>query len=172
MVSSLNANNELEPYSIRRLNFDDFEWIAQFEARASDYSLFMTGLLPKPEDALDLLSQPNSLVFGVFLEACLVGILQVFQLEPQIDAIGLLLLEPNHRRKKLASNVFEMYRIWALTRGVQKIVVSVSLENTVGLAFWCSLGFEFGVSNPEPAFFGVKTHVMQNLELDLKTVNV
>jgi GNAT superfamily N-acetyltransferase len=154
------------------LTFDDFEWIAEFEARASDYSLFMTGLLPKFGDALDLLSQANSSVFGIFLEACLIGILQVFQLKPEVDTIGLLLLEPNHRRKKLATRVFETYRIWALTRGVQKVVVSVSLENTIGLAFWCSVGFEFGLSNPEPAFFGVKTHVMQNLELDLKTVNV
>ncbi len=146
--------------------------IGKFETRASDYSLFMTGLLPKSEDALDLISQPNSSAFGVFLEQNLIGILQVFRLKPEVEAIGLLLLEPNQRRKKLATRVFETYRIWALARGVQKILVSVSLENTVGLAFWYSLGFEFGLSNPEPAFFGVKTHVMQNLELDLKTVSV
>lgn len=163
---------KLEPYQIRRLTFNDFALIGEFETRASDYSLFMTGLLPKPEDALELLSQPNSLAFGVFLEQGLIGILQVLQLEPQIDAIGLLLLEPSHRRKKLATRVFEAYRTWALTRGIRKIVVSVSLENSVANAFWCSLGFEFGVSNPEPASFGGKTQVMQNLEFDLRILKV
>lgn len=172
MISSLNSNNELEPYLIRRLTFDDLALIGEFEARASDYSLFMTGLAPKPEDGLELLSQHNSLVFGIFLEQCLIGIFQVLKLEPEIDAIGLLLLEPSHRRKKLASKVFKAYRAWAFTRGVQKIVVSVSLENPAANAFWCSLGFEFGDSQQELAFFGFKTHVMQNLELDLRTLKV
>jgi hypothetical protein len=53
----------------------NFELIAAFEARASDYSLCMTGFLPKPERALKLLLQPKSQVFGVFLEKCLIGIL-------------------------------------------------------------------------------------------------
>jgi hypothetical protein len=41
----------LELYTIRRLSLDDLEILANLEARASDYSLFMTGIEPQADDA-------------------------------------------------------------------------------------------------------------------------
>jgi GNAT superfamily N-acetyltransferase len=158
-------NNLLEPYHIRGLNLSDLETIAEFETRASDYSLFMTGRLPKPEDARNLFSPPQAKVFGVFFEQDLIGILQILNLEPEIEVIGLLLLEPTYRQAKLGTRVFEAYRSWAVTRGIQKVIVMVALEDTAANAFWLSLGFEMAASTPEPVLFGSKTHVMQQLEL-------
>jgi GNAT superfamily N-acetyltransferase len=156
---------QLEPYQLRVLSVADLETIAEFETRASDYSLFMTGELPKAENARELFSQPDSQVFGVFLEQALIGILQVLSFEPNIEAIGLLLLEPAHRRAKLGTRVFEAYRTWALARGIQKLIVTVSLEDVVANAFWFSLGFELSDKTPVSTNFGGKIQVMQDLEL-------
>jgi hypothetical protein len=64
--------------------------------------------------------------------------------------------------------VFEAYRTWAVTRGVSKMMISVSLENTTANAFWLSVGFELDSTNPTLRLFGAKTHVMQDFKLDLK----
>jgi GNAT superfamily N-acetyltransferase len=141
--------------------------ISEFENRASDYSLFMTGFLPRPEDAKDLFEPEGAQVFGVFLERHLIGILQVIWLELKTDAISLLMLDPQYRRHKLGTRVFEAYRIWARSRGIQKTIIFVSLDHQPAIAFWLALGFGLSPNPPEAVTFGAKTHVMQELEFEL-----
>jgi GNAT superfamily N-acetyltransferase len=155
----------LEPFQLLPLGMADLEVVFALETRASDYSLFMTGFLPDIEDTKELFLLPDSQVLGLYLEQDLIGLLQVFLLEPNVDAIGLLLLDPKYRRQGLGSRVIQSHLTWATSRGIAKIVVSVALEDTTAMAFWLALGFVLGASNPEPMMFGDKTHVMQELEL-------
>ena len=103
---------------------------------------------------------------GVLLEWHLIGILQVICLELKTDVISLLLLDPQHRRNKLGTRVFEAYQTWAVSREIQKTIVFVSLANQHATEFWLSQGFQFGSSQPEAVMFGSKIHVMQELEFE------
>ena len=159
----------LELYTIRLLNLADLEILADLEARASDYSLFMTGVAPQADDVRALFETyhyDQAFVFGVFLEHVLVGVLQVFNLEIQTDFLGLLLIDPAHRQAGLGTQVFETYKIWAKDRGVKQIFLTVPLENTV-FRFWFHLGFEPTSSDPIAVSFSLKTQVMQEMRLEL-----
>ena len=60
----------LELYAIRHLSLDDLGILADLEARASDYSLFMTGIAPQADDVRSLFETyhyDQVFVFGVFL---------------------------------------------------------------------------------------------------------
>jgi GNAT superfamily N-acetyltransferase len=156
-------------YTIRRLGLDDLEVLANLESRASDYSVFMTGIAPQIEDVRALFETHHYdqiFVFGVFLEHQLVGVLQVFNLEIHTDVLGLLLIDPAHRQTGLGTRVFETYRNWAANRGVKQIFLTIPLENTV-FRFWFHLGFEPTSSDPIAVSFGLKTQVMQEMRLEL-----
>lgn len=154
-------------YTFRRLSLADLEILADLEARASDYSLFMTGVEPQADDVRALFEKyhyDQVFVFGVFLEHELVGVLQIFNLEIQTDFLGLMLIDPDHRQAGLGSGVFETYKTWAKDRGVKQIFLTVPLENTV-FRFWFHLGFEPTSSDPIAVSFGLKTQVMQEMRL-------
>jgi GNAT superfamily N-acetyltransferase len=159
----------LELYTIRPLSLDDLGILADLEARASDYSLFMTGISPQADDVRALFERHHYdqvFVFGVFLEYQLVGVLQIFNLEIDTDFLGLLLIDPDHRQAGLGTRVFETYKIWAKDRGVKQIFLTIPLENTV-FRFWFHLGFEPTSSDPIAVSFGLKTQVMQEMRLEL-----
>ncbi len=159
----------LELYTIRHLSLDDLGILADLEARASDYSVFMTGISPQADDVRALFETfhyDQVFVFGVFLEYQLVGVLQVFNLEIDMDFLGLLLIDPAHRQAGLGTRVFETYKIWAKDRGVKQIFLTIPLENTV-FRFWFQLGFEPTSSDPIAVSFGLKTQVMQEMRLEL-----
>ena len=159
-------NLQLEPYSIRQLGLDDLQTIADLETRTNDYSLFMTGFLPSLENAKDLFEPEGVHVFGVFLEQSLIGILQIITFQLENEIIGLMLLDPEHRRMKLGTRVFQAYRNWVESRGIAKTTIFVSLENQNAIEFWLVQGFVFTSSNAEAVTFGKKTHVMQELEFE------
>ncbi len=168
-LAILTSAQNLESYTIRRLGLDDLEILADLEARASDYSLSMTGVVPRADDVRALFETHHYdqvFVFGVFLEHQLVGALQVFTLQPHTDVLGLLLIDPAHRRAGLGTGVFETYRNWTKNRGVQQAIITVPLEATV-FRFWFQLGFEPTSSDPMAVSFGLKTQVMQEMRLEL-----
>ncbi len=168
-LSIQTSAQHLELYTIRRLGLADLEILADLEARASDYSVFMTGVAPQADDVLALFETHHYdqvFVFGVFLEQQLVGILQIFNLEIDTDFLGLLLIDPDHRQAGLGNQVFATYKIWAANRGVKQIFLTIPLENTV-FRFWFHLGFEPTSSDPIAVSFGLKTQVLQEMRLEL-----
>jgi GNAT superfamily N-acetyltransferase len=167
--TELSIAQHLELYTIRQLSLVDLEILADLETRASDYSVFMTGIEPRADDVRALFETHHYdqvFVFGVFLEFELVGVLQVFNLEIHTDFLGLLLIDPAHRKAGLGTQVFETYKTWAANRGVKQIFLTIPLENTV-FRFWFDLGFEPTSSDPIAISFGLKTQVMQEMRLEL-----
>jgi hypothetical protein len=59
LATQTSAQN-LELYTIRHLSLDDLEILADLEARASDYSLFMTGFNPQAPTKRSELVPTNS----------------------------------------------------------------------------------------------------------------
>jgi GNAT superfamily N-acetyltransferase len=167
--TELSIAQHLELYTIRQLSLADLEILADLETRASDYSVFMTGIEPRADDVRALFEKyhyDQVVVFGVFLEHQLVGVLQIFNLEIDTDFLGLLLIDPAHRKAGLGTQVFETYKTWAANRGVKQIFLTIPLENTV-FRFWFDLGFEPTSSDPIAISFGLKTQVMQEMRLEL-----
>jgi GNAT superfamily N-acetyltransferase len=172
-LSIQTSAQHLELYTIRRLSLDDLEILANLETRASDYSVFMTGVEPRADDVRALFETHHYdqvFVFGVFLEHLLVGVLQIFNLEIHTDFLGLLLIDPAHRQAGLGTRVFETYQTWAANRGVKQIFLTVPLENTV-FRFWFDLGFEPTSSDPIAVSFGLKIQVMQEMRLEHSCVH-
>jgi GNAT superfamily N-acetyltransferase len=167
--TELAIHKSAQNIEIRQLSLDDLEILADLEARASDYSLFMTGIEPQADDVCALFETHHFdqvFVFGVFLQHGLVGVLQIFNLEIHTDFLGLLLIDPAHRKAGLGTRVFETYKTWAANRGVKQIFLTIPLDNTV-FRFWFHLGFEPTSSDPIAVSFGLKTQVMQEMRLEL-----
>ncbi len=85
----------------------------------------------------------DSLTLGVYNDL-LIGIVDIFKNYPNNGTwmIGLLLLSPNERNKKLGKVIHEEIKKYALSQGADTLRIGVVEENIKGRRFWDSLGYQ------------------------------
>ena len=137
-------------------------------SRAADYVILESGQVPDTGQTQNFftgappgIDPTTSLHLGLFLpDSQLVAIAEVaFGFPNPDDAyIGLLLIDPAHRSKRLGQQMLDHVFTAAKARQVTRILIAVLEENTKGHRFWCKMGFAEEMRGP-PKQIGHKTHV-------------
>jgi GNAT superfamily N-acetyltransferase len=128
-------------------DLDDLQ--ALFE-RCEDYFLLHDGHPPGPTAAADEWEampdgspRDDKHLLGLFAPH-LAGVVEVLQGWPRPGTwnIGLLLIEPRARSRRLGATVIEAVDAWAAGCGADTLRITVIPANVRGMAFWMRLGFE------------------------------
>lgn len=146
----------------------DTALVTDLFARAADHVLLESGTIPNASQADDFFNQSppgidpaTALRLGHFLQGgVLVTITEVafgFP-DPQDAYIGLLLIDPAHRGKRLGQQMLDHIFVAAKAKGATRILIAVLEENAKGHRFWSKMGFEEETRGP-PVQIGLKTHV-------------
>lgn len=159
----------LQGFHITQLHADDQAELQTLLENCADYSFLVTGLPPKPSAAVSLLKDcppgktlADKLLIGIATgNKVLVGVLDAVRDYPAQDDwwLGLLLLEPAHRKKGLGRQIYLTFEHWASQQGARRIYLGVLKDNAKAFRFWQSLGFK--VVERQPARqLGNRTHVV------------
>lgn len=141
-------NNE---YLIKTITSSNREEIKHLYDLCSDYHIMCSGK-PATYDEVDSIFEysdkktaEDSLTLGVYNEGdLLIGMVDIFKNYPDKATwmIGLLLLTPSERNKKLGKVLHEEVQKYALTQGAGILRIGVLEQNDKGLKFWKSLGYK------------------------------
>lgn len=152
---------------ILRATSDDANVTDLFQ-RAADYVLLESGQPPDAIQTRDFftgappgIDPETSLRLGLFLPGSqLVAIAEVAFGFPNLDDayIGLLLIDPAHRGKRLGQQMLDHIVAAAVTRQASRVLIAVLEENTKGHRFWSKMGFGEETRGP-PKQMGLKTQV-------------
>lgn len=142
--------------------------VTDFFTLAADYVLLESGQSPSTEqthafftEAPPGIDAATSQHFGLYLvDQQLAAIATVAYGFPNPDDayIGLLLLDPDHRGKRLGQQMLDHLFSAAKTRGATRVLIAVLQENTKGHRFWSKMGFVEEMRS-QPRQIGLKTHV-------------
>lgn len=139
-------------YSVKPINNDNHSEIKQLYDLCSDYHIMASGRSTTDEDVDDIFKYndkktvEDSLTLGIYNnDEILVGIVDIFKNYPDFRTwmIGLLLISPNERNKKLGRAVHEEIERYAVSQGANALRIGVLKENTNGRRFWGSLGYQY-----------------------------
>lgn len=139
-------------YLIKTLTKVNHSEIKQLYDLCSDYHMLASGRSATEEDVDDIFKYSekktveDSLTLGVYDNSeVLIGIVDIFKDYPEIGTwmIGLLLLSPSERNKKLGRDVHEEIKRYALSEGAIKLRIGVLEDNIDGQRFWDSLEYQY-----------------------------
>ncbi|WP_419743436.1 GNAT family N-acetyltransferase [Paraclostridium dentum] len=139
-------------YSVKPINNDNHNEIKQLYDLCSDYHIMASGRIATDENVDDIFKYnekktiEDSLTLGIYNnDEILVGIVDIFKNYPEIGTwmIGLLLLSPSERNKKLGRDVHEEIKRYALSEGAIKLRIGVLEDNINGRRFWDSLEYQY-----------------------------
>lgn len=146
----------------------DTEIVRDLFARAADYVLLESGHLPSDVEVADFftggppgIDKSKSLHLGLFSATHqLVAISEVIFGFPHVDDayIGLLLIDPAHRGKRLGQTLVDHIFTATKAQGATRILIAVLEANTKAHRFWSKLGFIEELRS-QPKQIGLKTHV-------------
>lgn len=146
----------------------DSPLVADLFRRAADYVLLESGHNPGDAEVQDFFTgappgtdTAKSLHRGLFApDGQLTAIAAaIFGFPNPDDAyLGLLLIDPAHRGKRLGQQMLDHICAAAKTQRASRILIAVLEENTKGHRFWSKMGFTEEMRGP-PKQIGVKTHV-------------
>ena len=142
--------------------------VADLFHRAADYVLLESGHAPSQAEVTDFftggppgIDQSRSLHFGLFLPddqlAAIAGAIFGFP-KPDDAYLGLLLIDPAHRGKRLGQQMVDHICAASKTQGADRILIAVLEENVKAHRFWSKMGFTEEMRS-QPKQIGVKTHV-------------
>lgn len=146
MIKAIQDNS----YLIKPITSSNREEIKHLYDLCSDYHIMCSGKNAIYEDIdsifeySDKKTSEDSLTLGVYNKCdLLIGMVDIFKNYPDNGTwmIGLLLLSPNERNKRLGKIVHGEISKYALTQGANKLRIGVVEQNTKGLKFWKSLGY-------------------------------
>jgi len=135
--------------------------------RAADYVHLETGQPPDRAQTIDFFTEtplgidPNtSLHLGYFADDTLIAMATTaFGFPNPDDAyIGLLLIDPEHRGKRLGQQMVNHIVTAARARHATRILIAVLEDNPKGHRFWAKMGFIEELRS-QPKQIGLKTHV-------------
>lgn len=147
MIKSISDNE----YLIKPMTSYNREEVKKLYDLCSDYSVMCSGRYATYEDVdnvfeySDKKTAEDSLTLGIYNKCdLLIGMVDIFKNYPDNRTwmIGLLLLAPNERNKKLGRTIHEEIKKYALTQGANTLTIGVVEQNTKGLKFWESLDYE------------------------------
>lgn len=148
MIKNLLENE----YLIKPVTNDNHSEIKQLYDLCSDYHIMASGRIATDENVDDIFKYnekktiEDSLTLGIYNnDEILVGIADIFKNYPDVGTwmIGLLLISPNERNKKLGRAVHEEIERYAVSQGANALRIGVLKENTKGRRFWDSLGYQY-----------------------------
>ena len=135
--------------------------------RAADYVLLESGQTPDAAQTQDFFTEAppgidpaSGLQFGYDLDGDLIAMATVaFGFPNPHDAyIGLLLIDPAHRGKRLGQQMVNHIVSAARARHATRILIAVLEDNPKGHRFWSKMGFIEELRS-QPKQIGLKTHV-------------
>lgn len=142
--------------------------VADFFTRAADYVLLESGQPPGPAQTTDFFTEAppgidpaTSQHFGLCLAGdTLAAIATVAYGFPAPDDayIGLLLIDPVHRGKRLGQQMLAHIYSAAKSRNASRILIAVLEENIKAHKFWSKMGFREDARSL-PKRIGLKTHI-------------
>lgn len=139
-------------YIIKSITNDNHNEIRQLYDLCSDYHMLASGRNATDKDIDNIFKYnekktlEDSLTLGVYDNSeVLIGIVDIFKDYPEIGTwmIGLLLLSPSERNKKLGRDVHEEIKRYALSEGARKLRIGVLEDNINGRRFWDSLEYQY-----------------------------
>ena len=146
----------------------DTALVADLFHRAADYILLESGRPPGDAEVQDFFTgappgtdPAKSLHRGLFApDGHLIAMAAVVFGFPNPDDayLGLLLIDPAHRGKRLGQQMLDHICAAAKTQGAHRILIAVLEENTKGHRFWSKMGFTEEMRGA-PKQIGDKIHV-------------
>lgn len=111
----------------------------------------------------------DKFVFGIFAAQRLVAVIEGIRHFPEPGSywLGLLLLDPDHRRHGLGSASYRAFESWAREEGAGEIQLTVIEDNAPALAFWARMRFA-RVHTSEPKRHGRRTYATQFMSKTLR----
>lgn len=147
MIKAIQDNE----YLIKPITSSNRDEIKCLYDLCSDYHIMCSGKDATYEDVdsifeySDKKTLEDSLTLGIYNECdLLIGMVDIFKNYPDKGTwmIGLLLLSPNERNKKLGKIIHEEIKNYALSQGADTFRIGVLEQNIKGLNFWKSLGYK------------------------------
>lgn len=142
--------------------------VADMFRRAADYVMLESGHGPGDAEVQDFftgappgIDPAKSLQFGLFApDGQLVVIAgAIFGFPNPDDAyLGLLLIDPAHRGKRLGQQMVDHIFIATKAKSATRILIAVLEENTKAHRFWSKMGFTEEMRSL-PKQIGLKTHI-------------
>lgn len=161
-----------DEYLIKPIHSSNRDEIKHLYDLCSDYHIMCSGKNATYEDVdsifkyTDKKTSKDSLTLGIYNKSeLLIGMVDIFKNYPDNGTwmIGLLLLSPDERNKKLGKIIHEEIKQYALTQGANTFRIGVVEQNIKGLKFWKSLGYK------EVKFTTIK---MEDKESNLNILNL
>lgn len=140
-----------DDYLIKPITSSNREEIKALYDVCSDYHIMCSGKNATYEDIdsifkyNDKKTADDSLTLGIYSkDDLLIGMVDIFKNYPNNGTwmIGLMLLSPNERNKKLGKIVHEELKKYALNQGGNTFRIGVLEQNIRGLKFWKSLEYQ------------------------------
>ncbi len=144
----------------------DAETLQQLYDRCVEFALLSDGMPAAPTAGRNEFTAvpegwtlADKFVFGIFAAERLIAVLEGIRHYPEPGShwLGLLLLDPDHRRQGLGSACYRAFERWARAEGAGEIQLTVIEDNTPALAFWARMGFE-RVYTSEPKRHGRRVY--------------
>ena len=143
--------------------------------RAADYVLLESGQAPDASQTQSFFTEAppgidpaTSLRLGYVLGGDLIAMAEIaFGFPNPDDAyIGLLLIDPAHRGKRIGQQMLAHIFTVAKHRAAARILIAVFEENSKGHRFWSKMGFAEEMRS-QPKQIGLKTHIQIRMSRDL-----
>jgi ribosomal protein S18 acetylase RimI-like enzyme len=142
--------------------------VADMFRRAADYVMLESGRGPGDAEVQDFftgappgIDPTKSLHLGLFAPGgqlvAIAGAIFGFP-NPDDAYLGLLLIDPAHRGKRLGQQMVDHICAATKAQGATRILIAVLEENTKAHRFWVKLGFTEEMRS-QPKEIGLKTHV-------------
>jgi len=117
-------------------------------------------------------SLTDKLSLGIYHKHQLIGAVDVLKrfATPSEWMIGLLLISPQYRGKRLGEQIHKQLVLLAQKEAAKSIRIGVVTQNTAGYSFWKRLGYS-EVKRTSPMKFGNRENIVIVMRLELKLVN-
>ena len=154
-------------YSVENLELKDAERLQKLYEKCTDFAYLVEGQPPSPTAAQEEFfavpegkSLCDKFMFGLFnSEHEIIGLIESIRGYPdeQTWRVGLIMLAPEYRRKRLLYPLVQSFEHWVAKHDVAYIMGSVVEANIKVLRLWKRMGFEI-ISRTSPKQFNQKFH--------------
>jgi GNAT superfamily N-acetyltransferase len=179
MFYARNILFDLGEVIVSEIGLDYLDEVQSLLERCADYDSAITGKFVEPEDSVELLTVVpagkeirDKHVLGIFYQhEGLIGVLDAVQdyPNPRDWFIGLLLLDPHERNRRIGEQTLRAFERWAREGGAQAIQLSVLEENQSAYRFWSRCGYQ-PVEKRVPAVAGLNEHSIYIFRRKLETL--